>query len=254
MCSFSSGPARGRGRQCSRSAAVAELGLTVCLRQPHSWKSSTCSPPGRQHKALGNWPLHLLSLPSSWDPSRPRVWGDVRLWECEVGGRPPGGCRGRVVFSLPAQPPPWPLRLPSHLLSACGYKAASPGAEGVDLGTRVYRGLQSSLAAGPRRNPRKHFWGGGGRLLVPILGGQGWQSLCPWDGEGGTQQDKGLTWTLGSGSPKSACAYTPLSWPGGLMCDFGHSQGSLMPKSCHTGHHQCHQGAQRLRSQSCPWN
>lgn len=49
------------------------------------------------------------------------------LWERgrEGGRQAAGGCRGRVVFSLPAerggpgQPPPWPLWLPSHLHSAC---------------------------------------------------------------------------------------------------------------------------------------
>lgn len=101
------------------------------------------------------------------------------------------------------------------------------------LGNEGVQGPPKQAAAGPLRIPGTPFWGGGGRLQVPILGGpRKRQSLCPWNGERGAG---GPAWAPRSESPESACPDTPLPWPQGLVRDSGHSQGSPMTRPCQAG-------------------
>lgn len=95
------------------------------------------------------------------------------MWKGIEGAGPRGSCRA-VWYSHYQRGREGQPSLPQ---GHCGYlhtswlpvdtKAASLRAEGVDLGTRVCRGLQNSPAAVPLRSPKKCFWGGGWEVAGP---------------------------------------------------------------------------------------
>lgn len=119
---------------------------------------------------------------------------------------------------------PWARPLAAFTPSGCllTRKAASLGAEGVNLGTGVCKGLQN------RRQ----------RLLTAPE--NTWGRVVSLD----------QRWEVSMGSESASCGP-------GLMLDAGHSPRSLLTGLCLAEHHQCHREPQkvtatRARAQRCP--